>query len=230
MDKDKQFKLILSQCESINLKKLKMDTLLLVVHFLLKDYQRIDPNEIPDPMTICASKEEILFVNNSVADLKNYLENNIVVSDTLFYVFKNQNHSPLFNKITKNLEPMKIYYKYLISTFSSKLKQGSNWIPELLAFSLIYNFQKEHEKSFASYPGIENFPIEKIVNIYNKNNLTLKKKISEQQGVSTWKIRTNIDEMYDVSELMVSKYLKYNYKINSSRVSKSRNKKKRRAA
>lgn len=230
MDKDRQFKLVLNQCETINLKKLKYDTLLLVIHFLLKDYQKIEPNEIPDPMTICASKEEIMFINNSVSSLKNYLENNIVVSDTLFYVFKNKNQSPLFNKLSRNLEPMKAYYKYLINIFSSRLQNGSNWIPELLAFSLIYNYKKEHDKSFLLYPQIDNFPIEKIVNIYNKNNLELKKRISQKDDISVWKIKTNIDEMYDVSELMVMKYLQYTYKINAKRVSKSRSKKKKRAA
>ena len=228
MDQDKQFKLALNQCKTINLKKLKIDTFLLVIHFLLRDYQKIDPNKIPDPMTICASKEEILFINNSVGNLKNYLENNIIISDTLFSIFKEQNKSLLFDKMSRNLEPMKIYYKYLINTFSSRLKYGSDWIPELLAFSLIYNYKKEHNKSFLSYPQLDNLPIEKIVNIYNKNNLELKKRISNKNGISVWKIKTNIDEMYDVSELMVMKYLKYTYKINANRQSKNRDKRKKR--
>lgn len=226
MDKDKQFKLVLNQCESINLQKLKVDTLLLVIQFLLKDYKKMETDITPDPMTICASKEEIEFINSSVTSLKNYLDNNIVVSDTLFYIFKNRTQSPLFNKIARNLEPMKAYYKYLINIFSTKLSNGSNWIPELLAFSLIYNYKKEHNKSFSLYPEIDNFPIEKIVNIYNKNNLELKKRIAQEQETSVWKINTDIDKMYDASEHMVQKYLKYNFKINVGRVSKSRTKRK----
>jgi hypothetical protein len=228
MDQNKQFQLALNQCKTINLKKLKIDTFLLVIHFLLKDYEKIDPNKIPDPMTICASEEEILFINSSVGNLKNYLENNIIISDTLFSIFNEQNKSPLFDKISRNLEPMKIYYKYLINTFSSKLKNGSNWIPELLAFSLIYNYKKEHDKSFNSYPELDNLPIEKIVSIYNKNNLELKKRISNKDGISRLKVKTDIDEMYDVSEVMVMKYLQYTYKINASRQSKNRDKKKKR--
>jgi hypothetical protein len=228
MDQDKQFQIAINQCKTINLKKLKIDTFLLVIHFLLKDYQKIDPDKDYDPMTICASKEEIVFINNSVANLKTYLENNIIISDTLFSIFKEENKSLIFDKLSRNLEPMKIYYKYLINTFSNKLEKGSNWIPELLAFSLIYNYKKEHNKSFVSYPELENIAIEKIVNIYNKNNLELKKRISEKNGISTWKVKTNIDEMYDVSELMVMKYLKYTYKINSTRQSKNRDKRKKR--
>jgi len=227
MYEDKQFQLALNQCKTINLKKLKIDTFLLVIHFLLKDYKRIDPDKTPDPMTICASKDEILFINNSVENLKNYLENNIIISDTLFSIFKEQNKSLIFDQLSRNLEPMKIYYKHLINTFSSRLKNGSDWIPELLAFSLIYNYKKEHNKSFLSYPELEKLPIEKIVNIYNKNNLELKKRISEKSGLSVWKIKTNIDEMYDVSELMVIKYLNYTYKINTARKSKIRDKRKK---
>ena len=228
MQQDKQFQLAIEQCQTINLQKLKVDTFLLVIHFLLKDYKKIDPHKMQDPMTVCASKEEIQFINSSVADLKSYLENNIIVSDTLFSIFKEQNKSLIFDKLSRNLEPMKIYYKHLINTFSSRLKNGSDWIPELLAFSLIYNYKKEHNKSFLSYPELENIAIEKIVNIYNKNNLELKKRISEKSGISTWKIKTNIDEMYDVSELMVMKYLQYNYKINPRRNSKNRDKRKKR--
>lgn len=224
---DRQFNLVLKQCESINLKKLKIDTLLLVVQFLLKDYKKMDANQIPDPMTICASKDEINFINSSVNSLKTYLDNNIIVSDTLFYLFKNKDQSALFNKITRNLEPMKAYYKYLINIFSTKLKHGSNWIPELLAFSLIYNYKKEHNKSFALYPELDNYPIDKLINIYNKNNLELKKRIAQEKNTSAWKIKTNIDEMYDTSEVMVQKYLTYNFKINAKRVSKTRVKKRR---
>ncbi len=228
MDQDKQFQLAINQCKTINLKKLKIDTFLLVIHFLLKDYQKIDPDKTADDMTIYASKEEIVFINNSVANLKTYLENNIIISDTLFSIFKEQNKSLIFDKLSRNLEPMKIYYKYLINTFSSRLKNGSTWIPELLAFSLIYNYRKEHNKSFHSYPELEKLPIEKIVNIYNKNNLELKKRISQKNGISTWKINTNIDEMYDVSEVMVMKYLQYTYKINTRRQSRSKDKRKKR--
>jgi len=77
MDQNKQFQLAINKCKTINLKKLKIDTFLLVIHFLLKDYQKIDPDKISDPMTICASKDEILFINNNVLSLKNYLENNL---------------------------------------------------------------------------------------------------------------------------------------------------------
>ena len=228
MNQEKQFQLAIDKCKTINLKKLKIDTFLLVIHFLLKDYQKIDPNKTPNETTISISKEEIQFINNNVGNLKSYLENNIIISDTLFSIFKEQNKSILFDKLSQNLEPMKIYYKHLINTFSSKLKNGSNFIPELLAFSLIYNYKKEHNKSFSSYPELDNLPIEKIVNIYNENNLELKKKISNENGISVWKIKTNIDEMYDVSELMVMKYLKYTYKINSTRQSKNRDKRKKR--
>ena len=227
MNRDEQFNLVLKQCETINLKKLKVDTFLLVIHFLLKDFKKMQTDITPDPMTICASKEELTFINNSVSSLQIYLEKNIIVSDTLFSIFKNRTQTPLFNKIARNLEPMKAYYKYLINIFSAKLQNGDNWIPELLAFSLIYNYKKEHNKSFVLYPAIDNFPIDKIVNIYNKNNLELKKRISEERNLSIWKIKTDIDKMYDTSELMVQKYLTYSFKINEKRVSKTRNKRKR---
>lgn len=227
MDTNYQFKLVLSQCESVNLKKLKMDTLLLVVHTLLSDFDRIDYKDNSNPMLVTASRNDIDLINKSVYSLKDYLDNNIIIRDTLFYLFKNKNQSALFGKITRNLEPMKVYYKYLTTIFSTKLQKGSLWIPELLAFSLLHNYKKEYGKSLLSYPYIDSFPLETILNIYNKNNLELKKNISKADATTPWKIKTNMDEMYDISELMVKKYLDFNFKVNEKRVSKTRTKKRR---
>lgn len=93
----------------------------------------------------------------------------------MIHLFKNQNQSKILTKVAKNLEPMRVYYKFLTAIFATKIEAGTHWIPELLAFSLIYNFKKEHEKSFVNHSFIDNLPIDKILDIYNKNNLQVKK-------------------------------------------------------
>lgn len=227
MDKNEQLKLVLQHCNSFNLKKLKVDTLLLIIHSLLCDYERIDIKDAAKKDILPINSYEIEFINRSVHDLKNYLENNIVVNETFLYIFKNKNQSPLFLKIAKNLEPMRVYYQYLTSLFSNKITKGSFWIPELLAFSLIHYFKKEYQKSFINHPLIQDFPTEKLLNIYNKNNIEIKKHISKSEDINSWKVKTNLDEMYDLSEFMIKKYLEFNYKINEKRVSKSRVKRKK---
>ena len=227
MNKNEQLKLALQHCSSFNLKKIKADTLLLIIHALLSDYKRVDISDTSKTNNLPINSYEIEFINKSIQDLKNYLENNIVVNETLLYIFKNKNQSPVFAKISKNLEPMKVYYQYLTSLFSLKVTKGSSWIPELLAFGLIYYFKKEYQKSFINHPLLENFPSEKILNIYNKSNLEIKKHISKNEQITSWKIKTNLDEMYDLSEFMIKKYLEFNYKINEKRVSKIRVKKKK---
>ena len=227
MDQNNQFKLVLKQCESINLQKLKVDTLLLVVHTLLSDFDRLEYTDQSNPMLITTSKSDLELINKSVASLKNYLDNNIINRDTLINLFKNKSQSALHGKIVRSLEPMKVYYKYITAIFSTKLQKGSLWIPELLAFSLLYNYKKEYGKSLILHPFVDNFPVDTILRIYNKNNLELKKNRSQVENENVWKVKTNIDEMYDVSEIMVKKYLNYNFKINEKRVSKTRRKKRK---
>ena len=227
MDQNNQFKLVLKQCESINLQKLKVDTLLLVVHTLLSDFDRLEYTDQSNPMLITASKSDLELINKSVANLKNYLDNNIINRDTLINLFNNKSQSALHGKIVRSLEPMKVYYKYITAIFSTKLQKGSLWIPELLAFSLLYNYKKEYGKSLILHPFVDNFPADTILRIYNKNNLELKKNRSQVENENVWKVKTNIDEMYDVSEIMVKKYLNYNFKINEKRVSKTRRKKRK---
>ena len=227
MDKNEQLKLVLQHCSSFNLKKIKVDTLLLIIHALLCDYEKIDIKDKSKKDILPINSYEIEFINKSVHELKNYLENNIVISDTLLYIFSNKNQSPVFQKISRNLEPMRVYYQYLTSLFSNKIQKGSFWIPELLAFSLIHYFKKEYQKSFFNHTIIENFPTEKLLNIYNKNNIEIKKHISKDEQINSWKVKTNLDEMYDLSEFMIKKYLEFNYKINEKRVSKVRTKRKK---
>lgn len=215
MDLNRQLNLVLNQCSSVNLQKLKLDALLIIVHHLLRDYKNIN-------MDINSNDAEFLKAN--FKKLKEYLENNIITGETLSYIFQNQNQSPLIKRICINLEPMRSYYRFLTKTFSSKLEKGSHFIPEILALSLIHSYKKEYEKSFFSYSFIESFPTEKIFEIYNKNNLELKKIISKNENLSLWQIKTNLDKMYDISEIMIKKYLEFNFKINEKRVSKSRKK------
>lgn len=227
MNEDNQFKLVLKQCKSINLQKLKVDTLLLVIHSLLSDFEKIDTNDKENPMLITTSKSDLELINKSVSSLKNYLDTNIINKETLVTLFKNPNQSSTHRSVKRCLEPMKEYYKYITSIFSTKIKKGALWIPELLAFSLLYYYKKEHDKSLHLYSFVDNFPIESILKIYNKNNIELKKNLLKDETKNTWSVKTNIDEMYDLSEFMVKKYIKYSFKMNEKRVSKTRNKKRR---
>lgn len=215
MDLNRQLNLVLNQCSSINLQKLKLDTLLIIVHHLLKDYKNIK---------LDMDTNDVKYIQSNLKNLKEYLDNNIVSGETLSYIFQNQNQSELMKKICINLEPMRAYYKFLINIFSSKIQKGSLFIPEILALSLIQTYKKEFEKSFVSYDFLDAFPTEKILTLYNKNNIKLKKQLANEQETSMWKVRTNLDEMYDISEIMIKKYMNFNFKVNSSRISKSRKK------
>lgn len=217
MDLNKQLNLVLNQCSTVNLQKLKIDTLLIIVHHLLRDYKNIK---------LDMQTSDVEYIQTNLKKLKEYLDNSIVTGETLSYIFQNQNQSALMKKICINLEPMRAYYKFLTKIFSSKIQKGSHFIPEILALSLIYNYKKEFGKSLVSYSLVDSFPTEKILDLYNKNNIRLKKELSQEQNISTWEVRTNLDEMYDISEIMIKKYLEYNFKINENRISKSRKKKK----
>lgn len=227
MDQNRQFNLVLNQCQTVNLKKLKLDTLLMIVHHLLRSYQKENFRNPSNDTVIDVTQDELDFIDKNICSLHKYLENNIITANTLFQIFKSQNESILMKKVAKNLEPMKVYYKYLTTLFSSKLSSGSQWIPELFAFSMLYNYKKEYGKSLSTYPFLDEFPIEKIIDIFNKNNLELKKRVSKRDNIDLWKVKTVLDDMYNSSEFMTEKYIQYNFKINEKRVSKSRNKKRK---
>ncbi|QKJ21904.1 hypothetical protein [Poseidonibacter lekithochrous] len=227
MEKNRQFNIVLKQSQSTNLKKLKLDTLLMIIHHLLKEYNTKDFINKSNELIVGIKQEELDFIEKHICSLHKYLDNNIITTQTLFEIFKNKNQSVLMKQIASNLEPMKVYYTYLTNLFSTKLSSGSQWIPELFAFSLLYSYKKEYGKSLSTYPFLEDFPFEKIIDIYNKNNLEIKKKLCKRDNINVWKVKTLLDEMYSSSEFLTKKYIQYNFKINEKRVSKTRNKKRK---
>ena len=224
MSANPQINLALKKCESINLKKMKSDTLLMVVAHLLKEFEEIKANDETD--SVIMTSNDAHFINNETQNLINFLNENVMDSSTLSYIFQNKNSCPIARKLSVHLEPMRAYYKYIISIFSTKLNKGSHWIPELLAFSLIHSYKKEFGKSFSNHPFLENFQIDEIIDVYFSKNVQLKKQLAKENNEPIWKIQTVIDEMYEISEYMVEKYISYNYKINSNRVSKTRKRRK----
>jgi len=223
MSANPQIILAIKKSESINLKRMKSDTLLMVVAHLLKEFEEIKANDENDSVTM--TEKDAHFINDATQNLINFLSENVMDSHTLSYVFQNKNSCPIARKLSTHLEPMRAYYKYIITLFSSRLNKGAHWIPELLAFSLIHSFKKEFGKSFSNHPFMENFQIDEIIDIYFSKNVLLKKEFAKQNDESIWKIKTVIDEMYEISEYMVEKYINYSYKVNSTRVSKTRKKK-----
>ncbi|MGM0519620.1 MAG: hypothetical protein ACQERD_08240 [Campylobacterota bacterium] len=226
MNNNSQFNLALQKCETINLKRVKEDTFLMIIHYLLKDYNSLKTKNANNSESIINIKQDDLeFVEYNIASLLRYLEKNIITVDTLNSIFTNSKKSAFMSKLASSLEPTRAYYKYLINLFSTKLQAGSLWIPELFAFSLLYYYKKEHGKSLYAYPFFQDFPIEKVIEIYNKNNIELKKTVANKEDVSFWRIKTLLDSMYNNSEFITKKYLQYSFKINSRRVSKTRVKK-----
>ena len=164
MNKNSQFNLVLQKCENLNLKRVKEDAFLMIIHYLIKDYNSLKINNTNQSKNIInIEKDDLEFVEYNILSLQRYLEKNVITVDTLNNIFTNANESILMKRLASNLEPKRAYYKYIINLFSTKLTAGSLWIPELFAFSLLYYYKKEHGKSLCAYPFFEDFPIDKII-------------------------------------------------------------------
>ena len=62
MSANPQINLALKKCESINLKKMKSDTLLMVVAHLLKEFEEIKANDETD--SVIMTSNDAHFINN----------------------------------------------------------------------------------------------------------------------------------------------------------------------
>jgi hypothetical protein len=53
-------------------------------------------------------------------------------------------------------------------------------------------------------------------------NIKIKKDEAQKQNKKTWEIKTQIDAMYDLANMMIKNYINFKYKINIKRKSKKR--------
>jgi hypothetical protein len=204
--------------------------LLCVVLNLLEQYVPVNYNEntnsvkigiIEKSVIISTSSETLKIIENSINELTNYLKTNIINKQLLEEIYQEA-----INKndyvFAKKFEPHGVYYNYLANIFANKLGNDAYWAPEVLAYALMYTYIQEYKKTFKNHDFINNYNFEEIISVYNKLNIKIKKDEAQKQNKKTWEIKTQIDAMYDLANMMIKNYINFKYKINIKRKSKKR--------
>lgn len=231
---------------------LKTEALLICCHSFFKQYDNAK-NQVellPD-----TEKGDSQIIEQTVSEIQNYLDTNIMKEEELRTIILNANSSRTKQMESELIKPVAIFFDSMLKIFNQNCKQNDEWIPELLGLSLIYQYRVEEEKSFKKFPLLNEFDLERVYTVYRKTDLVLKKNElakkeadfrsqkrvytvcpavnsifirKQDKKVTIWGLSGPITKMMDLAALMIDALKASRYKIDETRVSKSRSKKRRR--
>lgn len=194
------------------LRDIKTEALLVFIRTTLEQYfQAIDNGKYYFELS---TKEDNEFVNNTLKDLLDNLQDTVINSSYLRSLIENASKNSTLKILAKREEPLMVYYDSMVKTMEVSLKNGSFWIPELVVISLLSEWILQEERSTYFYPYLGN--IDYRVLIYRYDNLKINLETDKKDIIMN---------MYRLSSKLIEKLKDTKYKINTSRKSKRKIKK-----
>jgi len=236
---------------------LKAEAILIHCYSFFKIYLEHEEKDENEALLPGLKKNDTNIIKNTVLSIYSELEECVMREEELRDIILNAGTSPLGKIKAETVRPIAIFFDAMIKTFNKEVKEKQTWVPELIALYLIYHYTVEESKVFKKFPSINALNLDKILEVYAKTDIALKKQhkkeedakyrmqkrlyisapyrsyalgpnLSIKNNARIWNSEdTIISRMNTVAVNMVRTLLSTKYKINENRQSKTRKKKKR---
>lgn len=210
------------------LKDIKGEMVLTFVGRLFDEYEQIKDNDTirRNVITVETPLDNDIKIDKVVCELSLYLQENVMRKEKLFKIFGEANLNKQSFLLAKQHEPLGVYYEKLSTLLKHYIPNGGLFMPEYLGLLLIHYHNIEAGQPFIKFPYIQEYNFEHILDIYEQVNINIKKKLVDKHPNSRiWEHRTVFDTMHKVALKIVKEYQSFQYKVNITRVSKTRKKK-----
>jgi len=200
---------------NMTLRDLKSEALLIFVHLLLNEFMS---GFSDDKGIACKTQcdEQTDFIYKKSIELNEYLKDNLIETyETMKVKMDNALKSDLDFNRAKVIEPLAYYYDVVAKTQTRLVDKNENWLPEVIAFTLIELWILEEEKSFNKHKFIREINLTKVMENIHKIH-SISKKVNDTF------LKNLIVKMMDISEVMAKKL-----SISKFKIAKSHSKKKR---
>jgi len=157
---------------------------------------------------------DTLYVYNTLKELKDNLQVCVVNADYLINLVQGANRYPQLKTLAKHEEPLMHYYDAMAYKVGSHFENKPAYIPEFLVVCVLSHWIVEEEKSVDLYPFLKEIDFALLIDMFESNREAYQK---DGQCI--------ISDIHEVSLLIVDKLKNKKYKVNTSRVSKTRKKK-----
>lgn len=210
------------------LKDLKTEILLSFVLQLFEEYEELKEEKVIQTrkfITVKTENDKNTFIDKVVSELVSYLKENVINQKKLFKIFRQANLNQQSFLLAKQYEPYGVYYEKLGMLLKKSIPEGSLFMPEFLGFLLLYLYKTNLHKSFIGFSLIEEYKFEMVIAVYNEVNINIKKDLVQKHpNTRIWEHRTIFDTMENIAIKIVQDYDCFQYKLNTTRKSKTRKK------
>ena len=163
---------------------------------------------------IMGSNEEFTYVYTTLGKLLTHLQEHVVNVDYLIDLAQLENKHPAFKALSKQEEPLVGYYNIMAQKVRSHYEGKPAYLPELLVVCVLAEWLLGEEKSTHIYPFLDDIDFLELIGKFEDHRKHFYKDDE-----------CKISEIHELSFKITEKLENYKYKVNKSRVSKTRKKK-----
>ncbi len=154
------------------------------------------------------------YVYDTLRKLLANLQDSVVNVDYFIKLVQESKKSTILKELAKCEDPLINYYDVMAEAVANYYKNKSAYLPEFLVICVLSHWILEEEKSIRLYPFLKDIDFLELTSKFEEN----RKYFEKDDGCT-------INEVYEVSSIIIEKLKKYKYKVNKTRVSKTRKRK-----
>ncbi|EDZ63381.1 hypothetical protein SMGD1_2128 [Sulfurimonas gotlandica GD1] len=209
-------KLIHDNCKNrvkaVLLVDIKTEALLVFARTALERYfTQID--EVNYKATV-GTDSDTVYVYDTLRKLLVNLQESVVNVDYFMKLVQESKKAPQLRELAKYEDPLISYYDVMAETVAKFYENKPAYLPEFLVICVLSHWILEEEKSTNLYPYLKDIDFLELISKFEDNRKDFEK--NEE---------CTINEIYDISSIIIEKLKNYKYKVNKTRVSKTRKKK-----
>lgn len=201
-----------NRIKSVLLMDVKTEALLVFARTALERYfAQIDEAEFT--LTV-GTNEETKYVYDTLRELLLNLQDSVVNANYFMKLVQESKKSPQLKELSKYEDPLISYYDVMAREVSRYYAEKQAYLPEFLIICVLGHWILEEGKSISIYPFLKDIDFLDLMSKFESNRKSFE--IDEACIIS---------EIHDVSFRIIEKLKNKKYKIDATRVSKTRKKK-----
>jgi len=191
------------------LRDVKTEALLVFARTALERYfAQVDESSIELKLS---TNEETRYTYDTLKKLLMHLQESVVNVDYLINLIQNAKKYPALKVLAKKEESLISYYDIMAKKVRSYYKEEPASLPELLVICVLAEWILGEEKSTNLYPFLKEIDFLELMGSFENN-----RKAFEREG------KCKVSEIHELSFVIVEKLKRYKFKVNTTRVSKTR--------
>ena len=209
-------KLINDNCKNrvkaVLLQDIKTEALLVFARTALERYF-VQIDEAKYEATV-GTDSDTKYVYDTLRKLLVNLQESVVNVDYFMILVQESKKSPQLRELAKFEDPLISYYDLMAETVAKFYENKPAYLPEFLIICLLSHWILEEERSINLYPFLKDIDFLELISKFEYNRKDFKK--NEE---------CTINQVFEISSSIIEKLINYKYKVNKTRVSKTRKKK-----